>query len=188
MTFLLLQVLTGLAGASALFLVAAGLTVIFGVTRIVNFSHGSLYMLGAYFAAATANATGSFVVGVVVALAATALAGAVLERLLLKRFYARTHLDQVLVTFGLILVFNEIVRLIWGPTPLNFAIPAALAYSVQRYRPTFVFEDSAAWPKDVTDNYAAVVRVKFGSGGDPYILWKRARYCNCQGDTVFDLR
>jgi len=125
------QTLNGVQLGVMLFLMSAGLTLVFGIMNLINLAHGSLYMLGAYFAAATANATGSFVVGVVVALAATALAGAVLERLLLKRFYARTHLDQVLVTFGLILVFNEIVRLIWGPTPLNFAIPAALAYSVQ---------------------------------------------------------
>ena len=125
------QTLNGVQLGVMLFLMSAGLTLVFGIMNLINLAHGSLYMLGAYFAAAAANASGSFLVGALVAVPATALVGAVLERLLLRRFYARTHLDQVLVTFGLILVFNEIVSLIWGRVPLRFALPPALDGSIE---------------------------------------------------------
>ena len=129
-SLLLEQTLNGVQLGAMLFLMAAGLTLVFGIMNLINLAHGSLYMLGAYFAAAATNATGNFWLGVALALAATALVGAALERLLLRRFYARSHLDQVLVTFGLILVFNEMTRLIAGPAPLKFALPDALAGSV----------------------------------------------------------
>ena len=103
---ILLQFLNGLAAASSLFLVAAGLSLIFGVTRVVNFAHGSLYMLGAYFAATFTALTGSFLVGVVLALAATLLVGMAVEVVAMRRLYGRDHLDHVLGTFGLILFFN----------------------------------------------------------------------------------
>ncbi len=124
------QTLNGVQLGAMLFLMAAGLTLVFGIMNLINLAHGSLYMLGAYFAAAATNATGNFWLGVALALAATALVGAALERLLLRRFYARSHLHQVLVTFGLILVFNEMTRLIAGPAPLKFALPDVLTGSV----------------------------------------------------------
>ena len=125
------QALNGVQLGVMLFLMSAGLTLVFGIMNLINLAHGSLYMLGAFFAAAVTNATGSFLVGVLVAVPATALAGALLERVLLRRFYERTHLDQVLVTFGLILVLNEVVRIIWGGVPLRFSLPPLLNGSVE---------------------------------------------------------
>ena len=125
------QTLNGVQLGVMLFLMSAGLTLVFGIMNLINLAHGSLYMLGAYFAAAVANASGSFLLGVLVAVPATALTGAVLERVLLRRFYSRTHLDQVLVTFGLILVINEAVSLVWGKVPLRFSLPAALDGSIE---------------------------------------------------------
>src|ERR1700721_4159687 len=90
---------------------------------LVSLAHGSLYMLGAYFAATFASWTGSFVLAAVLALAATLLVGIMLEVTVLRRFYGRDHLDHVLGTFGLILFFNELVRLVWGPAGLNLAVP-----------------------------------------------------------------
>ena len=104
------QSLNGLQLGVQLFLMAAGLTLVFGIMNMINLTHGSLFMIGAFLAAAVLARTGSFVVALVVAVPATALAGALLEAAVLRRFYHRGHLDQVLVTFGLIMVLNEIVR------------------------------------------------------------------------------
>ena len=125
------QLLNGAQLGVMLFLMSAGLTLVFGIMNLINLAHGSLYMLGAFVAAAVANASGSFLLGCVIAVPATALIGAGLELLLLRRFYGRSHLDQVLVTFGLILVFNELVRLAFGPAPPRFALPAALGGFVE---------------------------------------------------------
>ena len=122
----LLQVGNGLSSASALFLVSAGLTLIFGVTRIVNFAHGSLYMLGAYFAyglgeaLATVAGSGalSFWRGVVLAALVVAAIGALLEALLLKRLYAAPELLQLTATFGVVLIVRDAVLALWGPEDL----------------------------------------------------------------------
>src|SRR6516165_3776157 len=115
------QILNGLQFGLLLFLLAAGLTLVFGIMDFVNLAHGSLYMMGAYFAATFVAWTGSFVLGAVLALAATAL----------RHLYGRNHLDHVLATFGLILFFNEAVRLIWGPAGLALPLPSWLAFPVQ---------------------------------------------------------
>jgi len=125
------QALNGLQLGVLLFLLAAGLTLVFGIMNFVNLAHGSLYMMGAYFAAATFNATGSFVLAAIVALPATMLLGVVVERVALIRLYHRDHLDQVLATFGLILFFNELVRIIWGPGAQFMTPPEALSGSVE---------------------------------------------------------
>ena len=127
MTFLLLQALTGLAGASALFLVSAGLTVIFGVTRVVNFSHGSLYMLGAYVAWTVLghlprNPAG-FALGVAATCAVLAAIGAVLEMGLLRRLYRAPELLQLLATFGVVLMVQDIAQAIWGTDDLPLPRP-----------------------------------------------------------------
>src|SRR3984885_12199413 len=109
------QFLNGLQFGLLLFLLAAGLTLVFGIMDLVNLAHGSLYMLGAYFAATFAAWTGSIVLAIILALGATLVVGIVLEVVAFRRLYGRDHLDQVLGTFGLILFFNELVRLIWGP-------------------------------------------------------------------------
>ena len=113
-----------------LFLMAAGLTLIFGIMNLVNLAHGSLYMVGAYLASALLERTGSFLLAVVLALAGTAIVGIVVEMVVVRRLYARDHLDQVLATFGLILFFNEIVRLVWGKSALYMSLPDALGGNV----------------------------------------------------------
>jgi branched-chain amino acid transport system permease protein len=99
---------------------------VFGIMDLVNLAHGSLYMIGAYFAATFAAWTGSFVLGAVLALGATLLVGMAVEVIAMRRLYGREHLDHVLGTFGLILFFNELVRLIWGPDGLSLPLPSYL--------------------------------------------------------------
>jgi branched-chain amino acid transport system permease protein len=124
------QFLNGLQFGLMLFLLAAGLTLVFGIMDMINLAHGSLYMLGAFLAAALVNATGSFVLGVLLAVPATAALGMLLEMSVLRTLYARDHLSQVLATFALILILNEAVRIVWG-TDLPLAMPAALSGPVE---------------------------------------------------------
>ncbi|WP_299777169.1 branched-chain amino acid ABC transporter permease [uncultured Roseobacter sp.] len=121
------QVLNGLQFGVMLFLMAAGLTLIFGVMGLINLAHGSLYMIGAFAAAAVAGATGSFVLALIASLAAAAAAGAIIELVVIRRLYDRDHLDQVLATFALILIFSEGTRWVFGSFPLFLDIPDALA-------------------------------------------------------------
>ena len=125
------QSLNGLQFGLMLFLLAAGLTLVFGIMDMINLAHGSLYMLGAFIAASLVQATGSFVLGVVLAVPATALLGMALEVVLLRTLYQRDHLSQVLATFALILILNEAVRLVWGsdaplPMPVSLSGPIEL--------------------------------------------------------------
>ena len=131
MLLLIEQFLNGLQFGLLLFLPAAGLTLVFGIMDLVNLAHGSLYMIGAYFAATFTALTGSFLGGVALALAATLLAGMAVEVIAMRRLYGRDHLDHVLGTFGLILFFNELVRLIWGPAGMNVTLPPWLNTAVQ---------------------------------------------------------
>ncbi len=117
------QVLNGLQFGVMLFLMSAGLTLIFGVMGLINLAHGSLYMIGAFAAAAVAGATGSFLLGLVGALTAAAAAGAIVEMTVIRRLYARDHLDQVLATFALILIFSEGTRWLFGSFPLFLDVP-----------------------------------------------------------------
>ena len=126
MEYLLLQVLNGVQLGLLMFLLAAGLTLTFGIMDLVNLAHGSLYMMGAYFAWTLIGWTDSFVLGALLALPACFLLGVVVEIVVARRLYARDHLDQVLATFGLILFFNELVRAIWGPEGRSIAVPAFL--------------------------------------------------------------
>ena len=125
------QFLNGLQFGLLLFLLAAGLTLVFGIMDLVNLAHGSLYMIGAYFAATFAAWTGSFVLGALLALVATLIVGMVVEVIVMRRLYGRDHLDHVLGTFGLILFFNEAVRLIWGPAGLSLPLPSWLLMPVE---------------------------------------------------------
>jgi branched-chain amino acid transport system permease protein len=125
------QLLNGLQYGVMLFLLAAGLTLIFGIMGVINLAHGSLYMVGAYAAAATAAATGSFALAAVAALAAAGATGLAVEYAVIRRLYDRDHLDQVLATFGLLLFFNELMATLFGRTPLFMQPPAALAGSVE---------------------------------------------------------
>ena len=125
MSFILIaeQILNGLQFGIMLFLMAAGLTLIFGVMGLINLAHGSLYMVGAFAAAAVAGATGSFVLALIAALMAAAAAGALIEILVIRRLYNKDHLDQVLATFALILIFSEGTRWVFGSFPLFLDIP-----------------------------------------------------------------
>ena len=129
MSFILIaeQVLNGLQFGIMLFLMAAGLTLIFGVMGLINLAHGSLYMVGAFAAAAVAGATGSFVLALAAAMAAAAAAGALIELLVIRRLYDKDHLDQVLATFALILIFSEGTRWMFGSFPLFLQIPPYLS-------------------------------------------------------------
>lgn len=130
-TLLLEQLFNGLQFGMLLFLLAAGLTLVFGIMDLMNLAHGSLYMMGAYFAATVTRATDSYLLGLAVALPATLLLGIVLEVIVLRKLYDRGHLDQVLATFGMILFFNELVRLIWGPDGIEIVLPGFLNQTVQ---------------------------------------------------------
>ena len=131
MLYFIEQCLNGVQLGMLLFLLAAGLTLIFGIMDLVNLAHGSLYMLGAYFAATFAAVTGSFVLGALLALLATAAAGMVLEVIAIRPLYGRPHLDHVLGTFGLLLFFNELVRLVWGPAGMTLSLPSQMLRAVQ---------------------------------------------------------
>jgi branched-chain amino acid transport system permease protein len=131
MLYFIEQSLNGVQLGMLLFLLAAGLTLIFGIMDLVNLAHGSLYMIGAYFAATFAALTGSFIAGAVLALIATLLVGMAVEMIAIRRLYGRDHLDHVLGTFGLILFFNEAVRLIWGPAGMTLPLPSQMLTAVQ---------------------------------------------------------
>lgn len=126
----LIQALNGIQLGILLFLVAAGLTLVFGVMDFINLAHGVQYMVGAYLAAFFTAQTGDFFIGLALALPCALLFGLVLEFLVFRRLYDRSHLDQVLATFGIILIINEGVKIIWGAAPLSVPIPPILEGSV----------------------------------------------------------
>ncbi|PPE70360.1 branched-chain amino acid ABC transporter permease [Caldimonas thermodepolymerans] len=130
-TLILEQALNGLQFGLMLFLLAAGLTLVFGIMDMINLAHGSLYMVGAYLTAAAAQASGSFLAGLAAGIAGTALFGIALEVTILRRLYQRDHLSQVLGTFAILLMCNEAVRMIWGAQPILLNPPAALAGPVE---------------------------------------------------------
>jgi len=126
----IIQVLNGLQLGILLFLVAAGLTLVFGVMDFINLAHGVQYMLGAYLAVMFITLTGSFALGLAAALAVALVIGLGLEYLVFRHLYDRSHLDQVLATFGLILFVNQAVKMIWGAAPLSVPVPEWLSGSV----------------------------------------------------------
>jgi branched-chain amino acid transport system permease protein len=121
------QLLNGLGYGLMLFLLAAGLTLVFGIMDVLNLAHGSLFMSGAYVAAEAHTRTGSFTAAIVIAVAVTVVVALLLEVLLMRRLYTRDHLAQVLATFGVILVADDIVTMAWGPSPMMAPTPAALS-------------------------------------------------------------
>ena len=131
MTLFIEQCLNGLQFGLLLFMLAAGLTLVFGIMDLVNLAHGSLYMVGAYLAATFTAFTGSFLLGAVLALFGTLLVGMAVEIVAMRRLYGRDHLDHVLGTFGLILFFDESVRLIWGPEGMSLPLPSWLNASIE---------------------------------------------------------
>jgi branched-chain amino acid transport system permease protein len=127
---LFVQALNGIQLGVLLFLMAAGLTLVLGIMNFVNLAHGSLYMIGAYFGATLYNWSGSFALAVAGAVAGSLVLGIVIERIALTTLYTRDHLDQVLATFGLILFFNEITRMVWGAQPYAMDAPEALSGTI----------------------------------------------------------
>ena len=136
------QALNGLQFGVMLFLMAAGLTLVFGVMGLINLAHGSLYMIGAFAAAAVAAATGSFVLALIASFVCAAFAGVLIEYFVIRRLYDRDHLDQVLATFALILIFSEGTRWVFGSFPLfldkpewlsgTVMLPFGIEYSIYR--------------------------------------------------------
>ncbi|HJS30989.1 MAG TPA: branched-chain amino acid ABC transporter permease, partial [Alphaproteobacteria bacterium] len=127
LTLIVEQLLNGLQLGLMLFLLAAGLTLVFGIMDMINLAHGSLYMIGAYIAASAIAASGSFLIGLAAAIAGTAAIAIALEMTILRRLYRRSHLAQVLATFALILIANEAVRMVWGSQPILLNMPAGLS-------------------------------------------------------------
>jgi branched-chain amino acid transport system permease protein len=166
MLYFIEQLLNGVQLGMLLFLLAAGLTLIFGIMDLVNLAHGSLYMLGAYFAATFAALTGSFVLGAVLALAATFVAGIALEVIAIRPLYGRSHLDHVLGTFGLLLFFNELVRLVWGPAGMTLSLPGEMLTAVQIipgvYYPAYRLVIIAATLAVAALLYILVMRTRLG--------------------------
>ena len=166
MLYFIEQLLNGVQLGMLLFLLAAGLTLIFGIMDLVNLAHGSLYMLGAYFAATFAALTGSFVLGAVLALAATFVAGIALEVIAIRPLYGRSHLDHVLGTFGLLLFFNELVRLVWGPAGMTLSLPSEMLTAVQIipgvYYPAYRLVIIAATLAVAALLYILVMRTRLG--------------------------
>lgn len=127
---IVIQLLNGLQLGVLLFMMSAGLTLVFGIMNFVNLAHGSLYMMGAYFAAWAYGQTDSMLLAAIAGVAGSAVLGLLLERLIASRLYGRNHLDQVLATFGLILFFNELVRWVWGPSPVYMNVPEFLSGAI----------------------------------------------------------
>ncbi|TYC65533.1 branched-chain amino acid ABC transporter permease [Stappia sp. BW2] len=130
-TLLLIQCLNGLQYGTLLFLIAAGLTLVFGVMGFINLAHGVQYMVGAYLVFAFHQLTGSFLVSVVLSMVAALLFGLLLEHFVFRRLYGRDHLTQVLATFGIIIFLNELAKVIFGPATLSIQPPEFLAGSIQ---------------------------------------------------------
>jgi branched-chain amino acid transport system permease protein len=131
MLLIIEQILNGLQLGITLFLMSAGLTLVFGIMQVINLAHGSFYMIGAYVGATVAALTGSFLLAILAGITAAALVGTIVEMLVLRHLYNREHLDQVLATFGLIMFFNELTRIIWGRQPLFMDAPDWLAVSIE---------------------------------------------------------
>ena len=128
--FLVIQTLNGIQYGLLLFLIASGLTLVFGIMGIINLAHGSFYMIGAYLAFSFTQWTGSLPVAILLGIPVTLLLGLLIEKCFIVHLYKRDHLQQVLLTFGLILIFNEMQLIIWGGDPNGVPVPPALSGSI----------------------------------------------------------
>jgi len=133
------QLINGLQYGLLLFLIASGLTLVFGVMGILNLAHGSMYMVGAYLVWYFVAVTGSFTVSAILSAVIALGLGILIERVLIQRLYNRNHLDQVLLTIGMIFVFNSLQSILWGNDPYGVAVPDALSGSVP-------FTDNSSYP------------------------------------------
>lgn len=158
------QLLNGLQFGILLFLLAAGLTLVFGIMDLVNLAHGSLYMIGAFICVTLVEVTGSFILGLLIGVPVTFLIGVVVEIVALRTLYARNHLDQVLATFGLILLFDTLAHLIWGPTGIPLVLPGYL-------------DSSITLPGDIVvpKIRLAIIAAGFAVAGGLYVLVTRTK-------------
>ena len=131
--FLFEQALNGLGYGLMLFLLAAGLTLVFGIMDTLNLAHGSMFMAGGYISASVHTQTGSFTLAVAVGIVATVALATVLEAVLVRKLYVRDHLSQVLATFGVVLVADDVAKYLWGPSPIMAPTPSALSGAVQLF-------------------------------------------------------
>lgn len=131
LTLFLILCLNGLQYGLLLFLIAAGLTLVFGVMGFINLAHGVQYMVGAYLIFAFNGLTGSFWIALVLSMVSTLMIGLLLEYVVFRHLYARSHLDQVLATFGIIIFINELAKVLFGPATLSIATPEILSGSIQ---------------------------------------------------------
>jgi branched-chain amino acid transport system permease protein len=136
MVLILVQILNGVQFGVMLFLISAGLTLVLGIMSLVNMAHGSLFMIGAYAAATVAAHTGSFFAAIAAAVVAATAAGFFMESIF-RTLYGKPHLNQLLATFGLVLIFNDVVSIIWGRPPLFMAIPKGLSGSIEIFPSVF---------------------------------------------------
>jgi len=144
------QLINGIQYGLLLFLIASGLTLVFGVMGILNLAHGSMYMVGAYLVWYFVNVTGSFTVAAALSAVIALGLGILIERLLIQRLYNRNHLDQVLLTIGMIFVFNSLQSILWGNDPYGVSVPDALGAAIP-------FTENSSYP--VYRIFAAVVCV-----------------------------
>jgi branched-chain amino acid transport system permease protein len=142
------QLINGVQYGLLLFLIASGLTLVFGVMGILNLAHGSMYMVGAYLVWYFVAVTGSFTVAAILSAVIALGLGILIERMLIQRLYNRNHLDQVLLTIGMIFVFNSLQSILWGNDPYGVAVPEALSGSVP-------FTDNSSYP--IYRIFAAVI-------------------------------
>jgi branched-chain amino acid transport system permease protein len=131
MELVLIQILNGLQYGLLIFLAASGLTLVFGIMGIINLSHGSFYMLGAYLSLTLTALTGDVFLALALGIPIAFAFGALIEWLFIRHLYARDHLQQVLLTFALILIFNELQRIVWGTRPHSVPIPSYLSGSIK---------------------------------------------------------
>jgi branched-chain amino acid transport system permease protein len=131
MELVLIQILNGLQYGLLIFLAASGLTLVFGILGIINLSHGSFYMLGAYLSLTLTSYTGDIFLSLLIGIPFAFAFGALIEWLFIRHLYGRDHLQQVLLTFALILIFNDLQRVVWGTRPHSVPIPSYLSASVQ---------------------------------------------------------
>lgn len=175
--FLLEQALNGLGYGLMLFLLAAGLTLVFGIMDTLNLAHGALFMAGGYVSASVHTHSGSFLLAIAVGIGATVALAAVLEALLIRRLYVRDHLSQVLATFGVILIADDVVKALWGPSPIMAPTPQALSGPVQLFGflpyPSYRLLILAAGLAAALALYLLVNRTKLG-------MWVRAGASNRQ--------
>ena len=167
-TLFIVQILNGLQFGVLLFLIAAGLTLVFGVMDFINLAHGVQYMLGAYLAVMFYALTGSFLLALMLALVAALAFGLLLEFTVFRHLYDRDHLEQVIATFGIILFLNQGVKVVWGAAPLSLPIPDD------------VFRRGRADARpDLSDLAAGHHRLRSGGRACCFIFWSAAPASAC---------